>query len=34
MLHMHAEVESYGNGGYLSTQLATHHSLCDVTPVF
>jgi len=34
MLHMRAEGDSYGNNGYLSTQLTTHHSLCDVTPVF
>ena len=34
MLQMDAEVESYGNSGYLPTQLTTHHSLCVVTPVF
>jgi len=33
MLQMHAEVDSYGNSGYLSTQVTTHRCLCDVTPV-
>lgn len=34
MLQMHAESDSYGNSSYLSTQLPTHRSLFDVTPVF
>jgi len=34
MLQMHAEVDSYGNSSYLSRQVTTHHSLCDVTATF